>query len=53
MVWSMVNPYRARYSVADENIVMCGYLSVYMLLPLSTGLIMCGERVITYLEDVG
>ena len=50
MVWSMVNLCKARYSVAGENIVIYGYLFVYILL---IKFIRYGEKVITYLDDVG
>ena len=49
----MINLCRARYSVAGRNIPIGGYLSMYILLPLSTRLVIYGEKVITYLEDVG
>lgn len=47
-----MNLCKARYNVASENIAMYDYLFVYILLLLSTRLIMCGERMITYLEDI-
>lgn len=47
----MENLYRARYSVNGENIAIYGYLSIYILLLLSTRLIICSERVIKYLDE--
>lgn len=52
MVYSMVNLYRARYSMAGENISMYGYLLVWILVPLLIKFIKYGEKVITYLDYI-
>lgn len=52
IVWSIKILCKARYSMAGKNLAMCGYLSVYILLLLSTRLIMYSEKVITYFDNI-
>ena len=48
----MVNPCKTKCSIAGENIAMCGYLFVYMLLPFWI-IFLCDERIIIYPDNVG
>lgn len=48
----MMNPYKAKYNVVDQNIAIFGYLSVDVLMQLSIKLIMYSKRIITYLNHI-